>query len=164
MVLWLIVGSVAITSLTHSWTRVAVYLLLGLQLVTFWGSHPHSIAWTAYPFRPAYRYVTDSNVDWGQDLYRLRAWSNDKEPFVAYFGWLGVPGSRPLSQTRPDEVEGWVAASGTYLTLRSELDWLRATARSTRSVGRSSSTTLRLRPALPRDRRCLPRLAREQRA
>lgn len=96
-------------------------------------SAPHSLAWTQPPLTPAYRFATNSDVDWGQDLYRLQAWSADRRPFVAYFGPRGlspadVPGARPLIGANPRTVTGWVAASATLLTGEpaSGLGWLRA--------------------------------------
>jgi len=97
------------------------------------GSAPDSLAWAAPPFAPAYRSVTNSDVDWGQGLYQLQNWSRGKHPWVAYFGPRGIgsaafPGSRPLVGTPPDRVSGWVAASATNLTSaeRVSLGWLRA--------------------------------------
>ena len=67
---------------------------------TAW-SFPRSIAWTAWPFRPGYAVATDSDVDWGQGLYALSAWSASQDPWVTYFGPHGIttaaiPGARPL--------------------------------------------------------------------
>jgi hypothetical protein len=97
------------------------------------GSAPDSLAWAAPPFAPAYRSVTNSDVDWGQGLYQLQNWSRGKHPWVAYFGPRGIetadfPGSRPLVGTPPDRLSGWVAVSATNLTSaeRISLGWLRA--------------------------------------
>jgi hypothetical protein len=67
------------------------------------------------------RILVDSNLDWGQDLYRLAA--VDKRLHmdslrVAYFGSadlaaVGVPNARVLR--RNERVTGWVAASQTML-------------------------------------------------
>ena len=38
------------------------------QVAVLVAAGPHSLAWTPPPFTPAYRYVSDSNVDFGQDL------------------------------------------------------------------------------------------------
>jgi 4-amino-4-deoxy-L-arabinose transferase-like glycosyltransferase len=97
------------------------------------GSGPDSLAWTAPPFTPAFEVATNSDVDWGQSLYRLQQWSRGKEPLVAYFGPRGlgvpdVPGARPLLGAAPRAVSGWVAVSATDLTSaeRVPLAWLRA--------------------------------------
>ena len=70
--------------------RAVAVVLLVAQVLWFWESYPRSIAWTAPPFRPGYRHATDSNLDWGQDLYRLREWADGRPMYVEY---LGGPGS-----------------------------------------------------------------------
>ena len=117
------------------WRRAvtaATTVLLAAGAAATIGSRPNSIAWTAWPFTPAYTEVTDSNVDWGQGLYALQAWSEGKQPWVAYFGPRGVtlaevPGAKPLASTPPSEITGWVAVSASALTSsnRAELGWLR---------------------------------------
>jgi hypothetical protein len=96
------------------------------------GSAPDSLAWAAPPFAPAYRSVTNSDVDWGQGLYQLQSWSTGKHPWVAYFGPRGIgsaeiPGSRSLIGTPLDHLTGWVAVSATNLTSAesASLAWLR---------------------------------------
>ena len=110
-----------------------VAVLLGTAVLSAAGSFPRSIAWTAWPFRPGYAMMTDSNVDWGQGLYALRAWSASRDPRVAYFGPRGIttsdiPGARPLLGAAPARLDGWVAASVTALNSanRPALSWLRA--------------------------------------
>jgi hypothetical protein len=114
-------------------TAVALTVLLASATLTTAGSFPRSLAWTAWPFRPAYAMVTDSNVDWGQGLYALRSWSAGRHPWVAYFGPRGLgtaaaPGARPLLGAAPALVSGWVAVSATALTSadRPALAWLRS--------------------------------------
>jgi len=95
-------------------------------------SFPHSLSYTAPPFRPGYRMATDSNLDWGQDFTLLTSWSRTHHPYVAYFGPRGlspadVPGARSLVGTPPGGIVGWVAASASDLTSadRGPLSWLR---------------------------------------
>jgi 4-amino-4-deoxy-L-arabinose transferase-like glycosyltransferase len=133
LALWLVLASPIVLLLRGTIGRVVVAIVVVVALVSTGLSNPHSIAWTAPPFRPAYRVAADSNVDWGQDFYRLRDWSRQHRPYVAYFGPRGlgvddVPGARPLLSTDPHRVEGWVAVSATLLTAndRSQLSWLRA--------------------------------------
>jgi len=122
---------------TGAWRRrlagTAVAVMLGAAVVSTAGSFPRSIAWTAWPFRPGYAMVTDSNLDWGQGLYALWSWSAGRNPWLAYFGPRGIstadiPGARPLLGTAPTRVDGWVAVSVTALNSanRSSLGWLRA--------------------------------------
>jgi hypothetical protein len=96
-------------------------------------SLPHSLAYTSPPFTPAYRVVTDSNVDWGQDLALLQAWAVGRRPYVDWFGprgtsWADVPGARDLLAADPTTITGWVAVSATNLTSNhaGALAWLRA--------------------------------------
>ena len=110
----------------------AVAVLAAAAVASTATSFPGSIAWTAWPFRPGYAMVTDSNVDWGQGFYALRSWSAGKHPWVAYFGPRGIttadiPGARSLLGAAPGQVRGWVAVSVTALNSanRSSLGWLR---------------------------------------
>jgi len=127
-------GLVALLAATRKHLAVAVVaVLLGLAVVGTAGSYPGSIAWTAWPFRPGYALVTDSDVDWGQGFYALRSWSASRDPWVAYFGPRGItiadiPGARSLLGTAPAHLDGWVAASVTALNSanRSWIAWLRA--------------------------------------
>jgi hypothetical protein len=79
-----------------------------------------------------YKYVVDSNLDWGQDLKRLSKWV-DKNGLAKiefdYFGWadpLYYLGEKYvyLSSTKYADAEdffarndtgGWIAVSGTFL-------------------------------------------------
>ena len=103
---------------------------LGLQVVFVWMAAPHSLAWTPPPFSPAYRFVTDSNVDYGQDVERFIAWAEHNQVAAAIVRARGfdLPASvQPLIGTAPDSLHGWVAVSVTNLTAlhRDELSWLR---------------------------------------
>jgi len=69
-----------------------------------------------------YKYVVDSNYDWGQDLKRLKKWVDEKgieKIKVDYFGggdlnyYLGNKWERLDSQGPPQE--GWLAISATLL-------------------------------------------------
>jgi hypothetical protein len=115
--------------------RVALALLLAAQLFWLWESAPRSLAWTAPPFRPGYQVAADSNLDWGQDLDRLREWIRDHpDAVVYYFGTVdprSVLGrSRSFSATvrRGRLRAGWYAVSASHLTDWSSksLAWLRA--------------------------------------
>ena len=113
--------------------RTLIAVLVGAAVAGTAASFPRSIAWTAWPFRPGYTVVTDSNLDWGQGLYALRWWSASRDPWVAYFGPRGIttgdiPGARSLLGTGPSHVDGWVAVSVTALNSanRASLGWLRA--------------------------------------
>ena len=138
MALWAVLAGALVPAVTALRPRprhlaqasVAGLLTLAL-LATIW-SFPNSLAWTTRPFRPAYRAVTDSNIDWGQGLYALSAWSERHHPWIVYFGPRGItpaaiPGARALPSSAPAGISGWVAVSVTALnsTNRSSLAWLR---------------------------------------
>jgi hypothetical protein len=130
--LWTVVASPIALVATRRMMASAIGVLLALAAVVTATSFPHSIAYTAAPFRPGYSVATDSNVDWGQDFTLLTTWSHGRHPFVAYFGPRGitaadVPGARSLVGTPPSDISGWVAASATDLTSadRASLSWLR---------------------------------------
>jgi hypothetical protein len=113
------------------WLGALGGVALVVQLASQWDAAPHSIAWTAPPFRPGYAVVSESSIDWGQDGTRLAAWMQDREVAVAYFGGerelMQLEGLRQLVALEPADVRGWVAASVSLLTSyeREHLAWLR---------------------------------------
>ena len=109
---------------------VAVGLVATVQVVASVSAVPHSLAWTPVPWTPAYRWVSDANLDAGQGLYELRRWSRGRTVMVAIDSTRGLAvggGTSPLSSVEPAEVRGWVAVGVTPLmqTRRRELAWLR---------------------------------------
>lgn len=111
--------------------RVAIGVLAVVQVLMLWSAVPHSLAWTAPPFQPGYRFIGDTS-DWGQDFYRLQHWAAGKRALVGYFGPPLFPSdARSLFGTDPQEIRGWVAVSTAYFTYQSltvpdEVSWLRA--------------------------------------
>lgn len=109
----------------------AVGALCLLQVAASAAAVPHSLAWMPPPFRPGYRWVSDSSIDAGQGLYEVRAWARDRDrPYVALDTTRGLTvggGSRRLGDVDPTAVRGWVAVGVTPLmqTRRDELAWLR---------------------------------------
>jgi 4-amino-4-deoxy-L-arabinose transferase-like glycosyltransferase len=137
--LWLVAaGSVvaivpADSAQRRRYAAVALALLVAVSAFFTIGSAPHSIAWTMPPFRPGYRVASNSDVDWGQDFYRLLDWSRGRHPAVDYFGPRGitfadVPGATSFVATPPSQLTGWAAVSATKLTTddHDRLSWLRA--------------------------------------
>lgn len=111
--------------------RVVGGAALGLQVLFVWMAAPHSLAWTPPPFTPAYRFVTDSNVDYGQDVEAFIRWAEQHQTAAAIVrarGFTLPPSVQPLIGTAPEALDGWVAVSVTNLTAlhRDELSWLRA--------------------------------------
>ena len=72
--------------------RVAAAVALLTVAVALW-IHPHYLSY----FNPiaggpanGYRVLIDSNVDWGQDLLRLRGWMSDTGVSRVRLGWFGT--------------------------------------------------------------------------
>jgi hypothetical protein len=118
--------------------RVLAVSGLAVQLVAMGEARSHALAWTTPPFRPAHRWVTDSNLDYAQDLGRVDAWvstrratSPDEPVHVSLLRPRGVrdpEGTTPLRDADPAVLRGWVVVSATRLTAidRDALSWLRA--------------------------------------
>ena len=131
LALWFVAAGPVVLLGTPLWRRIGAGALVVTQLAAFAAAYPHSIAWTPPPFQPAYRYATDSNVDYGQDNDRVRDWAAGRAPLVDLLlprGYDPPPGSRPLLDVPTAEVRGWVAVSPTRLATvdRDVLSWLRA--------------------------------------
>jgi hypothetical protein len=131
LALWFVAAGPVVLLGRSSWRRIGAGALAATQLLALAVSYPHSIAWTAPPFQPGYRFATDSNVDYAQDAASVEAWAVGRAPLVDLLLPRGVdppPESRPLLDVPPAEVRGWVAVSATNLTAihRDALSWLRA--------------------------------------
>lgn len=101
-----------------------------LQAAALVSGSRHAVAWSPPPFRPAYRWVSDANLDYGQDLWRVREWAEGRRAWVAVIAPRGLAvgaGSRRVADADPAEVTGWVAVGATSLTVvqRDALAWLR---------------------------------------
>ena len=104
-------------------SRLACAVLLAAAIVIPIRAHPDHLAYfNALAGDHPERVLVDSNLDWGQDLYRLRdtiaARGITDSVFVAYFGTAdltaaGVPRARVLGIR--ERRAGWIAASETYL-------------------------------------------------
>ena len=88
--LWIVACVADRPGVSRRLVALALGLVLAAAAAVTVSSYPHSIAYTAPPFRPGYRVATDSNVDWGQDFSLLVAWSRGRHPYVAYFGPRGI--------------------------------------------------------------------------
>ncbi len=131
LALWMVLaGAAARPLLAVRPGRWALGLVATVQVVALLTASAHALAWTAPPFRPAYRWVSDSNVDYGQDLWRVRDWARGRGAWVAVITPRGLDvgeGTRPLADADPADVTGWVAVGATALTVvdRDQLSWLR---------------------------------------
>lgn len=103
--------------------RATVTALLAWSVVIVVRSHPDHLAYfNALAGNHPEHVLVDSNLDWGQDLYRLRDTLEARHVrdsvLVAYFGTAdvsaaGVPNARVLGLH--ERASGWIAASETYL-------------------------------------------------
>jgi hypothetical protein len=129
-----LVASSAVARTLRGRPAAVLLTLVGVtQLAFLWESVPHSLAWTAPPFRPAYRVVTGSDVDWGQDLPLLMRWAEHRRPLIAYSGGVDplrtgqLPTARPLPDVRSHQIKGWVAVSVNHVNKPArQFSWLRA--------------------------------------
>jgi hypothetical protein len=104
-------------------SRVAIGALLAWSIAIAARAHPDHLSYfNALAGDHPEHVLVDSNLDWGQDLYRLRdtivARGIRDTVRVAYFGTsdiaaAGVPNARGLGLH--ERTTGWVAASETYL-------------------------------------------------
>ena len=105
-------------------TMLIIVLLLW-YIVSFLGIYPHYIAYfNEFAGGPAngYKSVVDSNLDWGQDLRRLKKFVEEKNIEhikVDYFGGSDVEyylGNRAeIWHADNGETTGWLAVSATFM-------------------------------------------------
>lgn len=117
-------------------TRFAVGALLAWTVLEPATTHPDYIAYFNQLAGPEPEHVlVDSNLDWGQDLYRLRDVARELRMDslrVHYFGSaeFSAVGLQRARRLRPNErTTGWVAASETFYAgvwADSALHWLHA--------------------------------------
>ena len=122
---------------TRAWRAAPAAALLWLLAIALW-LHPHYLSFfnaiTGGPDN-GWRVLVDSNIDWGQDLARLRTWQEENgvaRVWLSYFGegrpeYYGItydgldsfpprlmnPAARPF--TPHDPAPGWYAISATTL-------------------------------------------------
>jgi len=108
------------------WLKLSIVgVLLAWYVFSSLSAYPHSLAYfneLAGGPDGGYRFVTDSNLDWGQDLRALADYVDEKNIEVIrvdYFGTASVPyfmyeSYRPFTNT-PQERHGWIAISATKL-------------------------------------------------
>jgi hypothetical protein len=103
----------AIKSLASSWFKLSILcaLLLWVLLETF-GAAPYFLSYfnqIGGGTWGGYRYATDSNYDWGQDMLRLRKFADEHPEIdkigVDYFGTSGAP----VHYLGDREVDWWSA-------------------------------------------------------
>ena len=89
MIVIALVASGTLATVVPRRTALAtLVIVLIAQSGVLWASHPYSLAWSNPLFGQSWRLAADSNVDWGQDFYRLQAWAEGKDTvYVSYYGF-----------------------------------------------------------------------------
>lgn len=129
--------------------RASYFMLLAWYLAEFISIYPYYLAYfneIAHGPDGGRNYVADSNLDWGQDLYRLGNWvkqNNIKKISLDYFGWadqqyyLGsafnwIVGGQYTGREqflRDNPQGGYIAVSATYfeqgIHTGNGYDWLK---------------------------------------
>ena len=110
--------------------RVAVLLILAVEVFVSARAHPDYLAYfNALAGREPHRVLTDSNLDWGQDLLRLQKRARELNIDALHLLYFGNADPRrhdlpPLVSARAGE-PGWWAVSETHLALfQDETAWL----------------------------------------
>lgn len=118
--------SIAAGALVSSHRSPLRHLALPLALaaaVSSWAAAPHHLPYINEAFGGSSRsgdLVSDSNVDWGQDLFRLvdtleEAYPAESQPWILYFGSTDLEAFavdfRDVLEADPSEVHGLVAIS-----------------------------------------------------
>lgn len=102
-------------------TCLVLYGLSSLSIFPFYLTHFNELVGKS---ENGYKYVTDSNLDWGQDLKRLAKWVDEQEIEkikVDYFGgatveyYLGDKYQEWHGDWNPTGLKGWLAISATFL-------------------------------------------------
>jgi hypothetical protein len=90
-----------------------------------------------------YRYLLDSNYDWGQDAKRLKQFVTDcgiEHIYLDYFGTqteiehLQIPNTRVNAEQAKQVKQGWLVVSASQL-MRPEWTWLRESRQPTTRIG-----------------------------
>ncbi|AEV84084.1 glycosyltransferase [Actinoplanes sp. SE50] len=126
----LAVVAAAVLVYRNRWPRVVVGLLAAFVAISSLAAFPYYLTYSNEAFggpSKTYLQLTDSNVDWGQDMSRLgdrlaRRYPGE-QAWLIYKGrgraaYYGVPGQNPLVLP-PAQVHGLIAISVRCLTLKS---------------------------------------------
>jgi len=132
----LFVISGAIFAVKVRWLKVFAGLAAVALIFEFVLAYPYYLSYFNFVFggtKDGYKVATDSNYDWGQDLYRIKKYldaNNLGEPFVEYT-WAGESSldyygikRRPLSEFKPGAT-GYLVIGATGLH-SSQYDWLKS--------------------------------------
>ncbi|HEX3071309.1 MAG TPA: glycosyltransferase family 39 protein [Thermoanaerobaculia bacterium] len=109
------IGTVALLDSARKEIRIAAMVFVGLHIVASLAAHPDYFPYfNALAGHDPGRYLIDSNLDWGQDLLRLRSTARALriEQMAVNLGYhdydaLGFPHQHEAISTHPEK--GWVA-------------------------------------------------------
>jgi hypothetical protein len=132
---WLIAAVASLAASPQTWLRWAAWGLAAAGLVVVLEAHPYELSYfnrLAGPPEQSWARLSDSNIDWGQDVPRLAEWQRENHigPIRA-----DVMSSMPLAAqgvmvAAPNRKSRWQAVSVTRLLLRegpnpAKWGWLR---------------------------------------
>jgi hypothetical protein len=112
------------------------WILAAWLAVAMWQARPHYLEYCnrfAGGTANGYRYLADSNYDWGQDLKRLQRFVRENKIehiALAYFGqpqgihYYELPATKVTAETAQQIHDGWLVVSATNL-VKPEWAWLR---------------------------------------
>jgi 4-amino-4-deoxy-L-arabinose transferase-like glycosyltransferase len=109
------IGTAALLDSSRKEIRIAAMLLAGLHIVASLAAHPDYFPYfNALAGRDPGRYLIDSNLDWGQDLLRLRSTARTLriDRMAVNLGYhdydaLGFPHQHEATSAHPEK--GWIA-------------------------------------------------------
>ncbi len=96
-------------------------ILIGWQAASTLAAHPYHLSWfnaLAGGSQNGWKWLADSNVDWGQDLIGLRRWQEGagNPPVNLYYFGTADPEAEGIRRYPYGEVHpGWFAVSATHL-------------------------------------------------
>jgi len=120
------------------WAKRALFALAAWQAVIAVAGYPLYVQFMSEAIggsKNGYKYLIDSNYDWGQDAKRLKAFLDERHIDHIYLDYFGTQYSieyLKISNTRIDAekarqiVQGWLVVSASQL-MRPEWNWLRET-------------------------------------
>ncbi len=94
MIPLLTVGIASQIALLRRWVRIASWLCCAWLVVVTWCAYPHFIEYfnecVGGPTN-GYKWLVDSNYDWGQDIKRLKQYVNEHGDQAIYLHYFGPP-------------------------------------------------------------------------
>jgi Flp pilus assembly protein TadD/4-amino-4-deoxy-L-arabinose transferase-like glycosyltransferase len=113
-----VLGGAAATDATARWKRPELAALMCLYVAPALWAHPHHIAYFSELVggpKNGYKWLSDSNLDWGQDLGRAREYAAKSDvPITVNPGMMPVPGRILINATTlqdcfaTHDIHGWL--------------------------------------------------------